>query len=130
MAADERSEQHFKQMDNIEEFNDHLDMIPPPLAQDLSIVQVNINGEYNIEKFIDLVKEEPCLWNTAFIIMCTSQVHRIGNWLESRELIIARTKSIARHFLLNGNPPLNVKCKGFLITYIKCSVFKKWIMWQ
>ena len=66
MAADERSEQHVDQMDNIEEFNDHLDMIPPPLAQDLSIVQVNINGKYNIEKFIDLVKEEPCLWNTAF----------------------------------------------------------------
>jgi hypothetical protein len=61
MAADEGSEHDFDQMDNIEEFSDHLDMIPPPLAQDFSIVQVNINSEYNIEKFIDLVKENPCL---------------------------------------------------------------------
>ena len=39
MAADDRSEQDFDEMDNIKEFSDQLDMIPPPLAQHLSIVK-------------------------------------------------------------------------------------------
>ena len=62
MAAEEMSEQNF-QVDDIEKFHDDLAITSAPLAQNLSIVQTD---EYTVEIFIDLVKEEPCLWNTAF----------------------------------------------------------------
>lgn len=61
MASEERSEQYFDDVDNIEEFNESLDIEP----QELSNVQESVI-EYNAEIFIDLVKYEPCLWNTAF----------------------------------------------------------------
>jgi hypothetical protein len=62
MAADNMSERNF-QVDDIEEFREDIAITSTPLAQNLSIVQTH---EYNVEIFIDLVKEEPCLWNTAF----------------------------------------------------------------
>ena len=60
MAAEERSEQDFDDIGN-SEVSERLDVEP----QELSNVQENVI-EYNAEMFIDLVKEEPCLWNTAF----------------------------------------------------------------
>ena len=62
MAADDMSERNF-QVDDIEEFREDIAITSTLLAQNLSIVQTH---EYNVEIFIDLVKEEPCLWNTAF----------------------------------------------------------------
>ena len=60
MAAEERSEQDFDDIGN-SEVSERLDVEP----QELSNVQENVI-EYNAEMFIDLVKEELCLWNTAF----------------------------------------------------------------
>ena len=60
MAAEERSEQDFDDIGN-SEVSERLDVE----SQELSNVQENVI-EYNAEIFIDLVKEEPCLWNTAF----------------------------------------------------------------
>ena len=58
MAAEERSEQDFDDIGN-SEVSERLDPKPQENVQENVI-------EYNAEIFIDLVKEEPCLWNTAF----------------------------------------------------------------
>ena len=58
MAAEERSEQDFDDIGN-SEVSERLDVEPQENVQENVI-------EYNAEIFIDLVKEEPCLWNTAF----------------------------------------------------------------
>jgi hypothetical protein len=62
MAADDMSERNF-QVDDIDNFHEDSAITSTPLAQNLSIVQTH---EYNVEIFIDLVKEGSCLWNTAF----------------------------------------------------------------
>ena len=58
MAAEERSEQDFDDIGN-SEVSERLDVEPQENVQENVI-------EHNAEIFIDLVKEEPCLWNTAF----------------------------------------------------------------
>ena len=58
MAAEERSEQDFDDIGN-SEVSERLDVEPQENVQENVI-------EYNAEIFIDLVKEEPCLWNIAF----------------------------------------------------------------
>ena len=58
MTAEERSEQDFDDIGN-SEVSERLDAEPQENVQENVI-------EYNAEIFIDLVKEEPCLWNTAF----------------------------------------------------------------
>ena len=62
MADNQMSKQNFQEH-NIKQFQADLVLTSAPVAQNLPNFQTNKNYA---EIFIDFVKEETCLWDTAF----------------------------------------------------------------